>query len=275
MEFTWRGSTSLGPSADVKGFVLSKYGNYGPPPGFCYEFWCTDDVWQDNPDLEDFNVPEMVERFVQEVRVQAEWFEGAGPGGDIMLTMGSDFMYGAAPYWFSQLDRLIKHVNADGRLNCFYSTPGTYLDAKKAQPNMTWPLKSDDFLPYASDPHKYWTGYYTSRPTLKGYIRESGSYLRAARQMDALLAPNTPGSPDALRLLAEAAGVAQHHDAVSGTAKQHVTNDYAKRLSRGRAAAARAVETMLSSTITLTEEEPHQVRDTAAVTDSKSKSDAH
>ena len=29
-------------------------------------------------------------------------------------------------------------------------------------------------------------------------------------------------------------GEAQHHDAVSGTAKQHVTFDYAKRLSRGR-----------------------------------------
>lgn len=28
-------------------------------------------------------------------------------------------------------------------------------------------------------------------------------------------------------------GIAQHHDAVSGTAKQHVTNDYAKQLSTG------------------------------------------
>jgi len=28
-------------------------------------------------------------------------------------------------------------------------------------------------------------------------------------------------------------GIAQHHDAVSGTEKQHVANDYAQRLSDG------------------------------------------
>lgn len=31
----------------------------------------------------------------------------------------------------------------------------------------------------------------------------------------------------------KAMAVAQHHDAVSGTEKQHVANDYAKRLARG------------------------------------------
>lgn len=38
--------------------------------------------------------------------------------------------------------------------------------------------------------------------------------------------PNTSSLGDAL-------GIAQHHDGVSGTAKQHVTNDYAKRLALG------------------------------------------
>ena len=33
MEFTWRGSDTLGAAADVKGMILSKYGNYGPPRG--------------------------------------------------------------------------------------------------------------------------------------------------------------------------------------------------------------------------------------------------
>jgi hypothetical protein len=28
---------------------------------------------------------------------------------------------------------------------------------------VTLPTKDDDFFPYASDPHAYWTGYFTSR----------------------------------------------------------------------------------------------------------------
>lgn len=36
-----------------------------------------------------------------------------------------------------------------------------------------------------------------------------------------------------LRIAGEAMGVAQHHDAVSGTEKQHVANDYAQRLADG------------------------------------------
>jgi hypothetical protein len=46
-----------------------------------------------------------------------------------MLTMGTDFTYSAAPYWFDQLDSLITNVNAvaGDRLNVFYSSPAAYL----------------------------------------------------------------------------------------------------------------------------------------------------
>lgn len=33
--------------------------------------------------------------------------------------------------------------------------------------------------------------------------------------------------------LGDALGIAQHHDAATGTAKQHTTNDYEKRLAIG------------------------------------------
>lgn len=253
LEFTWRGSPSLGAGADIKGFVLSRYGNYGPPPGHCYDAGCVDDRWQDDPRLGGYNVPEMVDRFVAAVEEQSEWFagtdagdDGEAYGGDIMLTMGEDFTYGAAAYWFDQMDRLIRNVNAvkGDRLHLFYSTPASYLDAKRGNPSMNWPLKVGDFFPYHWTPHQFWTGYFSSRPTLKAFIRSGGEFLRAAKSLQVLADLHREGGgggvargEDPFRALSEALGVAQHHDAVSGTAKQHVTNDYAARISKGLAEA--------------------------------------
>ncbi|CAL0331922.1 unnamed protein product [Lupinus luteus] len=68
----------------------------------------------------------------------------------------------------------------DGRVNVLYSTPSIYTDAKNAAPQL-WPLKTHDYFPYADKPYAYWTGYFTSRPTLKGYVRMlSGYYLAEA-----------------------------------------------------------------------------------------------
>ncbi|MCO5552105.1 hypothetical protein L7F22_005615 [Adiantum nelumboides] len=116
----------------------------------------------------------------------------------------------------------------DGRVNAFYSTPSIYTDEKFAA-NESWPLKQDDFFPYADCPHCYWTGYFTSRPALKGFVRSLSNYFMLARQIEFFVRrrPNGPNT-DALW---DAMAISQHHDAVSGTEKQHVANDYALRLS--------------------------------------------
>lgn len=57
-------------------------------------------------------------------------------------------------------------------------------------------------------------------------------------------------------LLADAQGIAQHHDAVSGTEKQHVANDYAKRLSIGSEASYEVLSDMTRVLVAKRESKP-------------------
>ena len=92
---------------------------------------------------------------------------------------------------------------------------------------ITWPTKTDDFFPYASSKQSYWTGYYTSRPTYKYHERRANSLAQSAKRIGTF---NATLNKSSLNLLAEELGVAQHHDAITGTARQLVDYDYHLRL---------------------------------------------
>ena len=236
-EFVWRGSPSLGDDAQVFSSLTGEYGgNYGPPGGFNWNG--NDEPIETNENLSTYNVPARVEAAVQAALSQANMTRG----DNIMWTMGSDFNYEAAEIWFTNLDKLIASVNADGRINMKYSSPQEYVEAKRAEKTVTWPLTTGDFFPYADGPHKFWSGYFTSRPALKGMVRSASSFSGAVRAIQSLASviQNSRGndSLQPIEQLEEALGVLQHHDAVSGTAKQHVAFDYAKRLSAGVEAAS-------------------------------------
>lgn len=67
------------------------------------------------------------------------------------------------------------------KYNLIYSTPSCYLKAvhdEGVKRNVKWSVKTDDFFPYASDPNAYWTGYFTSRPTLKRFERLGNNFLQ-------------------------------------------------------------------------------------------------
>ncbi|XP_020253572.1 probable alpha-mannosidase At5g13980 isoform X2 [Asparagus officinalis] len=238
LEVVWRGSKSLGSSADIFTGIFPK--NYEPPPGgFYFEINDASPVIQDDPLLFDYNVEERVNDFVAAAVSQANITRT----NHIMFTMGTDFKYQYAHTWFRQMDKFIHYVNQDGRINALYSTPSIYTDAKYAAKE-SWPLKTDDFFPYADNPNAYWTGYFTSRPALKGYVRMMSGYYLAARQLEFFKGRNSTGpTTDSL---ADALAIAQHHDAVSGTEKQHVADDYAKRLSIGYTEAENVVKVTLA-----------------------------
>ena len=168
------------------------------------------------------------------------------------------------------------------RINIFYSSPEYYTQMKHEQTRLVkddddtqplqhgssitgidWTTKTDDFFPYSDCPHCFWTGYFTSRQPLKRLERVSSAFLLAARQIESFPINNETmlssswssssmrcsnsgfGCDQPLFELEDALGVAQHHDAVSGTAKQHVTNDYSKRLQGGINTAASFVQDKL------------------------------
>lgn len=72
---------------------------------------------------------------------------------------------------------------------------------------------------------------------------------QAARQLEFLTGRRSAG-PNTFSL-GDALGTAQHHDAVSGTAKQHTTDDYAKRLAIGAAEVGICTNKPISCTFNL------------------------
>ncbi|XP_016121993.1 lysosomal alpha-mannosidase-like, partial [Sinocyclocheilus grahami] len=150
---------------------------YNPPEGFCWDQSCDDAPIRDDPDLEDYNVDEIVQKFLNASYRQAAFYKT----NHIIMTMGSDFQYENANLWYKNMDKLIKYVNAlqakGSKVNVLYSTPSCYLQELNLA-NLTWPLKTDDFFPYADAAHDFWTGYFTSRPALKLYERLSNSRLQ-------------------------------------------------------------------------------------------------
>ncbi|CAK1547903.1 unnamed protein product [Leptosia nina] len=223
MEMLWRGDDDLGPSSDIFTGVL--YNNYSPPPGFCFDVLCNDEPIVDDPSSPMFNVDERVAAFFEKCKEMASRYVTK----NILLTMGDDFQYQEAGMWFKNLDKLIQYANMkaakDGlNIKLFYSTPDCYLKAVK-DTNPTLPVKQDDFFPYASDPTAYWTGYFTSRPTTKYFERLGNNYLQVLEQLQ-VLTNLEEHNKFVLNELRSAMGIMQHHDAVTGTEKEHVAHDY-------------------------------------------------
>lgn len=119
----------------------------------------------------------------------------------------------------------------------------------------TWPTKTDDFFPYASDPHAYWTGYFTSRPTLKRYERDGNHFLQVCKQLSALAPKRSVEFDPHLNFMRETMGIMQHHDAVTGTEKEKVAQDYAKRMSVAFRACSTNIRNVLNQFASNSEEE--------------------
>ncbi|KEG09759.1 lysosomal alpha-mannosidase precursor [Trypanosoma grayi] len=233
-QFWWQASPSM---PELRTFAeINLHQTYCPPPHFSWDilgYWPKAQLDSETSEIVDditserYNVPLVLERFKAELQSNMNVTHGE----HVMWTMGCDFHYLSSDLWYSNMDKLIKIVTADGEFSIRYSSPYEYTLAKleEERQGLVYDKKKGDFFPYASAPHQFWTGYYTSRPTLKRLVRHLSSYWTAARQVEFLAGVPSGEVP----MLSDALAIAQHHDAITGTAKQHVAFDYVKRLTAG------------------------------------------
>ncbi|KAF3852860.1 hypothetical protein F7725_006215 [Dissostichus mawsoni] len=195
-ELLWRASESLTPPmADLFTGILPN--GYNPPTGFCWDQSCDDPPIRDDPELEDYNVDDVSMVYKT---------------NHIIMTMGSDFQYENANLWYKNLDKLIRYVNAEqadgGKVNVLYSTPSC----------------TEPTAPAGA---------------LKRYERISNSNLQTCNQLEVLGGPGSRKGPFGegdSQTLSETLKRWRWLSITtrwSGTEKQHVANDYARRLANG------------------------------------------
>lgn len=159
-----------------------------------------------------------------------------------IIYYGDDFVFTQANINYENIEMVMDYMNThmSEQVELKYSTPERYFEEiEKELSEQTLMRYVGDFVPLVDG--SIWTGYYTSRPYLKGKIKESSTLLRIANNlMSELLLSSTSATLkevhsyyDNQLALQEAVAMNQHHDAITGTAKTYVSDDYIDMLTNG------------------------------------------
>ena len=263
------------------GLTGSYNGQYGPPQGICFDPNC-DETYTPLIEMNTTARRNLVKKFLLNLKQQSDQTRDNHilvTMGEDFRYQKALVNFDNLDLLFATTARIQHDVDISSifpeydSINVFYSSPEYYtqckyketIRARQEQENTTrkdtpvsfsrallenqktaikdiqWSVKHDDFLPYSDCPHCFWTGYFSSRPALKRFERVGSSFLMAVRQLESYNGSSFCGQ-QALHELEDAMGILQHHDGVSGTSKQHVAYDYAKRLQAG-------IDTVLPCTI--------------------------
>ena len=153
---------------------------------------------------------------------------------NFLFLLGDDFTFMNGDYLYKRMEALMAYINNNQiekeTFNIFYSTPSKYFEAVEKEierEKIKLHIETDiDFFPYADQPYAYWTGYFTSRPYLKGTAKYLANLFLTSSNLFFELQMNSKLQTGNLIELQKIIGLLQHHDAITGTAKDRVSNDY-------------------------------------------------
>eukprot|EP01135_Chromosphaera_perkinsii_P009684 Nk52_evm10s1837 gene=Nk52_evmTU10s1837 len=234
LEFNWVGSESRGEASKIfTSIVNGHYDEFDPA-------LLQNQELENDKELERDGILNSLVDLVRKFREESET-------KNVLIPVGSDFSFPnthAASLIFKNLDVLKSYINANPSkygMEIIYSTPPGYVNAVKTDlETSAIPLdtKVGDFFPYID--YGAWTGFYTSRPAFKRQVRTASAFFSASTslisQYQLLHHKLSPYGYEEITRLGEEIGIVQHHDAVSGTARERVVEDYEEHLNEAIAA---------------------------------------
>ncbi|XP_035828078.1 alpha-mannosidase 2 [Aplysia californica] len=261
LEFNWRQMWDHKGTTDILCHMMPfmlyniKY-SCGPDPYSCLHFdfrrIAGDYSESRASEITRGNIRETSEMLYKQFRSKAHYFQH----NTILVPIGDDFRYDREKEWdqqYENYERLTQYINAQKEWNIRVQW-GTLKDyfqlvrqdqaaLKMEDKDADFPVVSGDFFPYSDKDNAYWTGYYTTRPFDKRFSRDLQHAVQAADTLNTLTyAFNKKwGLPTGDKFLQHSSflqqarrslGLFQHHDAITGTAKEFVVQDYENYLLR-------------------------------------------
>jgi len=171
------------------------------------------------------------------------------PHNVVLVPLGDDFRYNLPDEFDQQYNnyiQIMQYINSnDYHAEVSFGTLSDYFKAVRERQSKFATLSGDFFVYsdiFSEGQPAYWSGYYSTRPFLKLLSRQVASKLRATEILFTLATDIARGDPSGLPIavlsslypeLVEARrhlGLFQHHDAITGTSKSFVMQDYQQKL---------------------------------------------
>ncbi|KAG7358910.1 glycosyl hydrolase family 38 protein [Nitzschia inconspicua] len=239
LEFMWRQTWDSSGDYDIFTHVMPFYSydvphTCGPDPSICCQFdfarmsgkiaqYVGTCPWGKQPQkIHDHNVKERSLLLLDQYRKKAALYRS----NVVIAPLGDDFRYRTleeADSQYENYQRIFDYINHNvPNVQIQFGTLSDYFKTVLEDRPFSPPLLKGSFFTYSDREEDYWSGYFTSRVFDKALDRKLERVLYAATSMGA----------DKLEMQGprRALSLFQHHDGVTGTAKDYVVEDYAKRI---------------------------------------------
>lgn len=235
LEFMWRQTWDDTGNHDIFTHLMPFYSydaphTCGPDPSVCCQFDFSRMLdrnlhqacpWHQQPQpITEINVHERSMLLLDQWQKKSSLYKSRV----VMSPLGDDFRYGSmeeADAQYSNYEKIFQYINANvPGVTAQFGTLSDYFHAVMGTFDV--PILKGSFFTYADRDQDYWSGYFTSRVFDKALDRKLERVLFAADTLGA--------STKELQQPRRALSLFQHHDGVTGTARNNVVLDYAKRI---------------------------------------------